>query len=344
MSRDAETDDELPHPRSTFGFFGHDESERALLEAYRDGRFPHAWLIGGPHGVGKATLAYRLARFILAHPDSAAREVREAKTLAVDPEHPVSRRIAAQGHANLLVLERTLTDSGVLRTEIQVDDVRKTVDFFGHTAGEGGWRICIIDTADDLNRFGANALLKMIEEPPQRALFLAISHTPGRLLPTIRSRCRRLMLKPLSAADVSAAAAAALGRNPGDPDILEAASAADGSAARALELLSPGRLALRQTLSGLLAKLPEIDDRALHSLGDNLGRSHEGAFDLVVMNMRAWLSEQLHTGPSSPARLARIAEVWEKLDATARETEAFNLERKPMLFAAFGLLAEAARA
>ena len=133
--------------------FGHAEAEQTLLDAYRSGRIPHAWLIGGESGIGKATLAYRMARFVLAHPDPAALAVQKAKSLAVPPDHPVARRIAGQAHSDLLVLERILNDkTGKLFTVTRVDDVRRTVPFFGSTAGEGGWRVAIVDPLDDLNR------------------------------------------------------------------------------------------------------------------------------------------------------------------------------------------------
>src|SRR5262245_4553568 len=159
---------------------------------------PHAWLIGGPRGIGKATLAYRMARFVFAHPDPASVAVRNAQTLALPPDHPALRRVAAQGHSDLLALERVADEKGKIPASIPVDLVRKTIGFFGSTAGEGGWRVCIVDSADELNPSGANAILKTLEEPPAKSLLLVVSHAPGRLLPTIRSRCRRLALRPLA--------------------------------------------------------------------------------------------------------------------------------------------------
>src|SRR5665647_1725052 len=169
MSDDDSNSGELLLPRETSALFGHADAEQALLESYQSGRIPHAWLIGGPPGIGKATLAYRLARFVLAHPDPKAPEVQKATSLAVDAEHPVARRIAAQAQGDLLVLERVINEqTGKLYTVIRVDDVRRSVPFFGSTAGEGGWRIVIVDAVDDLQREGANALLKVLEEA-QRA-------------------------------------------------------------------------------------------------------------------------------------------------------------------------------
>ena len=344
MSRPQAREIEVPPPRETTALFGHADAERTLLAAYRGGRMPHAWLIGGPPGVGKATLAYRVARFVLAHPDAAAQDVQAAQTLALDSTHPVARRIAAQAHPDILTLERTAGPTGTIRSVITVDDVRRTVGFFGSTAGAGGWRICIVDSADDLQSpQGANALLKVLEEPPSRALFLLVSHAPGRLLATIRSRCRRLTLRALEAADVAQAAAQALERDPEDREVLKAAAAAQGSVARATTLLGGAALAIRDRMIELLGGLPQIDPQALHALGDTLGRSDDTAFDTFVETIQDWLSAQLHVSGAPAGRLARVAEVWEKLDRAARDVEVFNLDRKPMVFAVFGLLAEAVR-
>src|ERR1700734_4011214 len=274
MSPRAATDDddidEVPHPRITTELFGHAAAEAALLAAYRSGRVPHAFLIAGPQGIGKATMAYRMARFVLAHPDPSSSDVAGATSLFVDAKHPVARRITAQAQPDLLVLERTLNDKGVLDKQIAVEDIRKTVTFFGSTAGEGGWRIAIVDAVDELNRSGANALLKVLEEPPERALLFLVSHSAARVPATLRSRCRILTLRPLGEADLAAALAAATGEAADDPDIVAAAAAADGSVARALALLDEGALALRQQTLGLLDRLPGLHGKGLHALGEAL--------------------------------------------------------------------------
>lgn len=341
MSND---DSDINLPRETAALFGHAEAERALLEAYRSGRIPHAWLIGGAPGIGKATLAFRLARFVLAHPDPQARAVQNANSLAVDADNPVARRIAAQAQGDLLVLERVINEqTGKLYTVIRVDDVRRTVSFFGSTAGEGGWRIAIVDAIDDLQREGANALLKVLEEPPARTLLLLVSHSPGRELPTIRSRCRRLLLRPLEATDVALAVAEASGRDASDPEVTEAANAADGSVARALQLLDGPALVLRQRVLELFNQLPNPDPRALHALGDALGGTDPQTLATFMDLVNDWLTARLGTGTGEKPRLARVAQTWEKVNRTAREVEAFNLERKPFVFSVFGALAEAAR-
>ncbi len=333
---------EPPPPRATTSLHGHGEAERALLEAYRGGRLPHAWLISGPAGIGKATLAYRMARFVLAHPDPNAARVQAATSLNVDADHPVARRIAAQAHGDLLLLERTVNEkTGKLRQDIQVDDVRRTVSFFGSTAAEGGWRVAIVDSVDELNREGANALLKVLEEPPKRALLLLVSHSAARVLPTIRSRCRLLALRPLSAADVANAAAAATGKRPDDPELAAAAAAAEGSVRRALALLDGDALGLRNGILALLERLPAVDPRALHALGDRLYGTDSATLAAFVDTVNAWLSARLHAGATDAARLARVAEVFDKVNAAARDVAEYNLERKPLVFNVFGWLAEA---
>src|SRR5580704_16292748 len=236
-ARQVEPQITVPHPRETSVLFGHREAEAALLNAYRSGRIPHAWLIGGAQGIGKATLAYRMARFVLAHRHPQGPDVQRALTLSVDPSDSVARHIAAGAHGGLLTLERTVNDKGVMRSVITVDETRETIGFFGSTAAVEGWRVCVVDTVDELNPNAANALLKILEEPPQQSLFLLVSHAPGRVLPTILSRCRKLMLRPLSTADVIHAAAHAASLAIDNPALLEAAEAAEGSVARALTLL-----------------------------------------------------------------------------------------------------------
>ncbi len=339
------TDDlsgDVPHPRVTTELFGHADAEATLLDAYRSGRVPHAWLIGGERGIGKATLAYRMARFVLANPEPAMPAVQKAKSLAVKADHPVARRIAGQAHSDLLVLERTLNDKGKLRQDIAVEDVRRSVSFFGSTAGEGGWRVAVVDSVDELNRFGDNALLKIVEEPPPRSLLLLVSHSPGRVLPTIRSRCRALMLRPLATDDVARAAANAIGRKANDPDVHAAAEAAVGSVGRALLFLEGDALQLRQQIVGLLESLPKLDPRALHALGDELAGTEAETLAAFMDTVNSWLSAQLAAGARDKRSLARVAEAWEKVNRAGIDTETYNLDRKPFVFSVFGMLAEAA--
>jgi len=339
----AEDEDfeEAPTPRATSQLFGHASAEAALLAAYRGGRVPHAFMLVGQRGIGKATLAYRMARFVLAHPDPNSAEVATATSLALDAEHLVARRVAAQGHGDLLVLERMPNDKGLLRQQIAVDDVRRTVPFFGSTAGEGGWRVAIVDAVDELNRFGLNALLKVLEEPPRRAMLLLVCHSAALVPATLRSRCRVMTLRPLAQSEVAAALASAVGRKPGDPHIEAAAAAADGSVARALAFLDEDALALRARALEALDRLPTLYPNALHALGEALAGTDPQPLLAFIDTVNAWLSQRLDPSREALPRLERLAEASERINAAARDAAEYNLERKPLVFSVFGLLAEA---
>ena len=206
-----------PAPRENPHLVGH-EAAAALAAAWRSGRLAHAWLIAGPRGIGKATLAYRFARFALSggEPGGEGRDGAAGDALAMPPDHPVFRRVAAGGHSDLAVIERGLGERGRLRAEIVVDDVRKANAFLSLTAGEGGWRVVVVDAAEEMNRNAANALLKRLEEPPGRVLFLLVSHAPSRLPATLRSRCRVLTLAPLPAPALEGLLAEAMPGLPAD--------------------------------------------------------------------------------------------------------------------------------
>jgi DNA polymerase-3 subunit delta' len=345
---EADRRDGCPHPRETETLFGHRAAEQALLQAFRSGRMHHAWLIAGAEGIGKATLAYRMARFALCFPDPASAEAQDASDLSTPRDHPAARRVARLSHPDLLVLRRGWNaDRKTHFADIRVDDVRRVNGFFGSTAGEGGWRIAIVDAADDLNGASANALLKILEEPPPRAIFLLVSAVP-RLLPApVRSRCRTLALQPLGAADVRAALA-------GLPEIAEdhdgealdaAAAHAEGSVARALSLLASDGASLRSTVAGLLDRLPSIDVKNAHALAEDLARrGAEERFTLFVGLVGDWLHARVTAGAAvREPRLARVAEVWEKTARAAREVEIFNLDRRPFVLETLTELAGLAR-
>jgi DNA polymerase-3 subunit delta' len=336
-ARAAEESD-IPHPRDTEHLFGQEAAERTLLDAYKSGRIPHAFLIGGPQGIGKATLAFRMARFVLAHPDPATDAVQHAKSLAVSPENPAAELVRAQSHPDLLVLERTLGDNGKLRSVIRVDDARQVTGFLGTTAGLGGWRVVIVDAVDDLNAESANALLKGLEEPPARTLFLLVSHAPGSVLATIRSRCHRLLLRPLEKSALARALAAAGGEVPDDAVL----AASEGSVSRALALSDGPAFKLRQQAIALLSRLPRTDPRELHTLADAIAGSDSRQLEIVLDAINDWLSARLHALEGDAARAAHVADIWSELNAAARSTDIYNLDRKPLIFRAFGRLAEAA--
>ena len=206
---EADRFEDTPHPRESYQCFGHAEAERQFIRPYWSGHLPQAFIIGGPPGVGKATLAWRVARFLLANPNPAAAAGEAKADLFVAPDHPAARQIAALAHPDLVLLRREWNEKDKrFFTEIRVEDVRRAIHMFQQAAGRGGYRICILDCAEDLNPSSANALLKLIEEPPPRSVFLIVAHRPGRMLATLRSRCRKILLKPLAAADIGQSVAA----------------------------------------------------------------------------------------------------------------------------------------
>ncbi|MBS7539886.1 DNA polymerase III subunit delta' [Ancylobacter lacus] len=327
-----------PHPRQRTHLVGHDDAQMMVREAWDAGRLPHALLLGGTEGIGKATLAYRIARFVLS--GGAA----PAGSLEVAADHPAARQVQALSHPDLLVLRRIAGDNGKLPSFIPAEQVRRLKSFFGSTAALGGWRVCIVDTLDEMNAQGANALLKTLEEPPARALFLLVSHAPGRLLPTIRSRCRAVSLRPLRDSEVIGALDQ-LGEEMGglDPGRFEAAAtAAEGSVREALRLLLGEGLAIRTATEELLDSLPDADGRALHALGDRLQGDRAGGLESFVATIEAWVSDHATGRRQRPGlRLARLPEVWEKVRRAAVDADTFNLDRKTLVFRIFASIEEA---
>ena len=343
-----------PAPEEQPAWFGDNATERALLDAYRSGRMHHAWMIGGPKGIGKATLAYRFARFVLAHPDPRAPSIADATDLSVAETAPAFRKVANRAHPNLLILERPWDEEKKrFKTVVAVDEIRRTVSFFGTTGGEDNWRIAIVDPADDMNDASANALLKVLEEPPSRSLFLIVSHAPGRALPTIRSRCRKLEVPPLSADAIAMAL-----RQHGEADAEDfglAASLSEGSMRRAILLSEGDGIATYRALVKLLARLPDLDIDALHAFADSVsGKGDEDGWTAFYDLLAGWLNRRVRGEPepegdtplaraAEAAPLERWAEVWENLRASVEQTDELNLDRKRTVLSILMALARATR-
>ncbi|MDX5593864.1 DNA polymerase III subunit delta' [Pseudovibrio sp. SPO723] len=327
--------DGVPLPREHGHLFGHKEAEQELLDAYRSTRMHHAWILGGPKGVGKATLAFRFARFVLTHPDRNAPEVAQATSLAVPEDSHAARMIAAGSHADLLHLKRPWDEKGKrFKKELPVDEVRRTVSFFGSTSAGGTWRICIVDAADDMNASAANALLKVLEEPPERCLFLVLSHNPGRLLPTIRSRCRRLELRRLENQEMYKALHT-FGFPPDSGETYSEAlmAMADGSPRHAMLAIGGEGQEVATRFFQLVSSLPHVDMSEGHRFADLVAsRGADDAWATFLDLARSFLSEQVRKDAQHGARsLVRWAEVWEKVGQAAAAADALNLDRKQVV-------------
>jgi DNA polymerase III subunit delta' len=328
----------FPHPRETFRLVGQDAVLARAARAIRGGRPPPAWLITGPPGVGKATLAYRIARAVLAHGANAS----VPEDLAVPERDPAAVQIAAVSHPGLLVLKRGLNDSGKLMSDLSVNVVRKLQGFFGMTSGAGGWRVAIIDTADDMNDPAANALLKMLEEPPPRALLLLISNVPGRLLPTIRSRCQRLALRPLDDATLESELARLLP----DSDAAERASLArlaGGSLGMALQLSGGDSIALAREADRLLDQKGPPDVAAILALGDKIYRITDGLQTFGTFLAEALTARIRARALAGGAHLDRWIECLGRIESRFGRTGALNLEPRQTLLATANMLTDTAR-
>jgi DNA polymerase III subunit delta' len=360
---------EIPAPRVNPYLIGHAAAEDQLLRAWRSGRMPHAWLLAGSRGIGKATLAYRFARFALA--EGAAANADQAAlfggtagpppdSIALDAAHPVFRRVAAGGHPDLFTLERGMMHPDTKRptNEIVVAHVRRVNEQLRLTPVEGGWRVAIIDEAEAMNPNAANAFLKLLEEPPAKALIMLVSHAPGRLLPTIRSRCRLLALPPLSDLDVDALLARYR------PELAATDRAvllrlAEGSIGRALDLEARGGVELYNDVLAILGKLPKLDTPSLHQFAERMARRGTDAaedasagFRTTIELLGGWLGRVARysaTG-SAPGGWETEHSLWKRvaqrgpapwLQAEERvvqlggATDAVNLDRRQALIAAF---------
>jgi len=345
LPEDIDAIGEAPLPRWRHDLAGHAAAEAAILEGYRSGRLHHAWLIGGPPGIGKATFAFRVARFLLAFPDPARAPA--GPTLAVPPGHPAAHAVAQLSHPDLALLRRRLdARREKVRTEIAVDDVRDMLGTFTGTAGALGWRVAIVDSAEDLNASSANALLKMLEEPPPRSIFLIVAHAPARILPTIRSRCRKLALEPLAEDEVRRVVAPLA--EDAEPAVLDAAiAAAQGSPRRALELIAGGGTSLVGEIERLLDALPGGEIAARHALAEKLARRDgEGDLTLFRETLAAWAAVRVRREVEAGRPLARAVRLAEAAaEAEQRQTEAdiYNLDRKAAILATFAALGAAMR-
>lgn len=311
-------------PRQVDKLIGHDQAIAAFDALHQSGRLHHAWMLTGSKGVGKASLAYLLASHLLGE--------------------GATSRIRAQSHPNLLVIRRPWDDKRKKwRAEITMDEIRKVPEFFSRKAGEDGWRIAIIDSLDELNINSANGLLKTLEEPPEKGILFLVTHSPGRLLPTIRSRCRRLDLRTPPADLTRDWLINQQGISESDADI--AIAMADGAPGRALALEKSGALGLEKDIAGLIDRLPQWDEKASRRLAAKLsvkaGESLRPHFYASLIRRSA---AQARNAASKGLAPEPWLDAWRRLQGISREADAIYLDPKQAALAALSEIEQAARA
>jgi len=342
----CDTIDGIPHPGELHPLVGHTDTLATLLDHYASGRMHHAILLSGLKGIGKVTLALRMAAHAFRYPDVAT----APKTLTSgEAADPVQAKIAARSHPNLLHLTRPWDPKAKkFKTRLTVEEVRQTVHFFGTARGEDGWRVAIVDALDDMNANASNALLKILEEPPERTLFFIIAHSMGAVMPTIRSRCLHMPLKPLQEKEVLTALA--------EFDVLEDMSADDqnllvrlseGSVRQAIILAREDGLELYKSFSRICQNITNPDWGAVQGLADGIvSRGKEDRYRLFLNFADDFMQSRARgqsDGKTAISSLARWAEVWEKTQNSVRTAESYNLDRKQVILNLFSDMGDAAR-
>jgi DNA polymerase III subunit delta' len=319
--------DGVPEPSETVQVFGHDVQARQLAAAHRAGKLPHGLVFAGPRGIGKATLAFQLAHYLLANPDPAHAPAGLARR---DASSPLYRQIASGAHPSVLHLTRPFNEkTKTFKTMLTVDEVRRVGRFLSLTAHDGGYRVVIVDAADDLNVHAANALLKSLEEPPARTVFVLIAHSLGRLLPTIRSRCQVIRLHPLEESDLTAALAA-FDKAPQPAEAGALIARAAGSVRNAVLLTDYGGVEIAEALDKMVAtRNPPAAET--HRLADAVA-GRDQAIQFNIFNEHALdilaraASDAAERGDSRAAD--RISEMWQDTRIAILDAEAYNLDRK----------------
>ncbi|MGJ8533330.1 MAG: DNA polymerase III subunit delta' [Alphaproteobacteria bacterium] len=335
--------DRILQPRAAQGLVGAEKLQGVFLDALGHGRLHHAWLIGGPDSCGKATFAYQVAKFLLEHQFAVWDAAPKVQDLSVSSDSRAAAKISAGSHSDLLLLSRRWdADNKRMTAGIPVNDVRRLTQFLGSTAGEGGWRVVIVDKVDDMAPAAANALLKSLEEPPSNCLFLLISDNIQRLLPTIRSRCRKAMLPRPTDAEVATILQAQMD----DFDAAEFAlveGLADGRVRYAMDLLATDHGDLRHDMQARLEE-PPGDLKNLHALADALcSRGRDALFAEFLERARLFVHNRAKAVAGQGGANPWI-DVWDVLDRQQRETETYNLDKKQLILNLFALLNKAKHA
>lgn len=329
-----DTLDDVPEPSENPLLIGHAEAQQLLLSAQRAGRMPHAVVLSGPRGVGKATFAFHLARHLIGQ--SAAHGVKFSET---DAQSGTFRQVASGAHPSVLHLTRPVDAKGTsFKTVLSVDEIRRIGQFLSLTAPDGAYRVVIVDPADDLRASAANALLKNLEEPPQSTIFILICHSAGRLLPTIRSRCQIIRFDALDDSELTQVLNA-VGGLPANIDQAALIGRAEGSARKAIVLHQHGGLEILSTLSDVLRDPRDV--RTQHKLAEAIS-GRERATQFAIFNEHALsllagaASQAVDSGDSTRAK--SLADAWQEARMAISDTETYNLDQKQHALTMIGRL------
>ena len=352
----------MAHSRENNNLWGHEGAEKILLDSFNGGKLPHAWLITGPRGIGKATLAYRFAKFLLSNPtpdegNSLFGDEISLKSLEINEDSPTVSRVVSGSHADLMVLEPKEEEG---KREIPIDDVRKLEHFLSLSPSESDWRMVVIDSVDDMNRNSANALLKLLEEPPKKTVLLLVSHQPGKLLPTIRSRCRFLRLKPLDETNVKKIVEA----SDGIPNPIEAEFASlvsDGSPGFAMEIYNKNGYRIYGDMIEILSYMPELNLDSILKFASKFDKKEEAGNWRIATYMFGWFIAstigikvsgnqlpEFFDGENALRQqildnypIDQLTNLWENLSHITSESDGLNLDKKIASIEMFGNLRQA---
>ncbi len=322
---------DIPEPSENPVLFGHEPEQMALAAAYASGKLHHGLIFSGPQGIGKATLAFRFARHILSHPDPAGAPPALGDA---DPASSLFRLVAHGGHPSILYLTRPVNErTKAFKSAVTVDEIRKVGRFLSMTAHDGGYRIVIVDPADDMNASAANALLKSLEEPPVRTLFILISHAAGGLLPTIRSRCQVVRFQALGDKALSSALSHLGLSLPAQtlPQLLERAS---GSVREAILLSQYGGLEISTEIERLVDE-PNFDTAGAWRLADAVS-GRDQAMQFAIFNRRVLdlvgARASAAAGRGQLAAAEKLAVLWQQSERTIVDAETYNLDKRQHVF------------
>ncbi len=346
-------------PRENPFFVGHEHAQNTLVSSFKSNHFPHAWMVTGAEGIGKASLVFHFIRNVFAHNLELCGD--NNGLVALDRLDPVFAQVSSLSHPDMLVLQRSRNPkSKAFYSVIRVDDIRALNKFFGFTSAGGGWRFVVVDVADDMNNNAANALLKILEEPPEKSVFFLISSAPNTLPTTILSRCRKLRLFPLGEDDLKRAVQGAFNTSlmhdlPDEEHMTYALQKAQGSVRKALQYAVGNGLALDKQLGTLLARLPDIDYTLVHGLADRVtAKGTEDDFHTVHTLISSWMARQIkttvhgkinetHSRLFPKTALTSWAELWQDIHRKKAECLLLNLDKRTHIINLFFTIQEQAR-